>query len=81
MMTFKTALILFIAINCMISIFMIVNEIIETRAERKEKEREMRNRDMVARDERLKRELIEHNRQQLALEYLCDKGENSNESA
>ena len=75
MMTFKTMLILFIAINCMISIFLIVNEAIETRAERKEVEQEMRNRDMVAREERLKRELIEHNRQQLALEYLCEKGE------
>ena len=75
MMTFKTMLILFIAVMSMISIFMIVNEIIETRAERKEKEREMRNRDMTARDERLKREMIEHNRQQLALEYLCGKGE------
>ena len=75
MMTFKTMLILFIAINCMISIFLIVNEAIETRAERKEVEQEMRNRDMVAREERLKRELIEHNRQQIALEYLNEKGD------
>ena len=79
MMDFQTILILFIAVTSIISICMIVNDIIETIYERKEKKREMRNRDMVARDERLKREAIEHNRQQLALEYLCSKGENGNE--
>ena len=74
MMDFQTILILFIAVTSIISICMIVNDIIETIYERKEKKREMRNRDMVARDERLKRELIEHNRQQIALEYLNENG-------
>ena len=74
MMTIQTILILFIAVTSIISICMILQEILETRARRKEKEREMRKHDMVAREERLKREAIEHNRQQLALEYLCSKG-------
>ncbi|MBO5319489.1 MAG: hypothetical protein J6B01_06765 [Ruminococcus sp.] len=76
MMTFKTMLILFIAVMSVISICMILQEILETRARRKEAVQEMRKHDMVAREERLKREAIEHNRQQLALEYLCNKGEN-----
>ena len=75
MMTFKTMLILFIAVMSVISICMILQEILETRARRKEAVQEMRKHDMVAREERLKREAIEHNRQQLALEYLCEKGE------
>lgn len=74
MMTFKMMLILFIAVMTVISLCMIIDEICKAVEERKEQKREMRNRDMIARDERLKREAIEHNRQQLALEYLCEKG-------
>lgn len=40
---------------------------------KKSKTRQKQNRDMLARQERLKKELIAHHREQLALEYLNEK--------
>ena len=72
-MTLKTALIIAIIALSALSAGMIICEYLTDREARKAAEKEIRQRDMAARDERLKKELIAHNREQLALEYLNKK--------
>ena len=74
-MTFELALIAFIVVCTVASVAMALQEYFEERAKEKAAMKLFRESDMVKRAERLKKELIEHNRQQLALEYLNEKGE------
>ena len=69
----KTILIAVIVGGIAATIVMVVAEMMTDRANKKAAEKEIRQHDMVARAERLKRELIAHNREQLALDYLNDK--------
>ena len=69
-MTLKAWLILGIAVLLAIAATMAISEYLSDRAARKAAEKEIRQQDMIARNERLKKELIAHNREQLALEYL-----------
>lgn len=77
-MTVEAWFILAIAVTSTISAMMVLHEYLTDRAARKAAEKEIRERDMISRKERLKRELIEHNREQLALEYLNKKGAKKN---
>ena len=72
-MTVEAWFILAIAVTSTISAMMVLHEYLTDRAARTAAEKEIRERDMISRKERLKRELIEHNREQLALEYLNQK--------
>ena len=72
-MTFELALIAFIVVCTVAAVALILQEHFEERAKEKAAMKLFRESDMVKRAERLKKELIEHNRQQLALDYLNEK--------
>lgn len=78
-MTFKLILELSIAVLALVVFVMVLHEEITYRAAEKAEKKRMLEMDMVKRKERLKKELIEHNRQQLALEYLNENGADENE--
>lgn len=61
----KERLLAAIAILVLISIALIINEAIQTHREREAAAKKQRERDMVLREERLHRERIQHQRDQL----------------
>ena len=69
-MNTQSVLILIILASIIIATILIIQESIQLRMERKMAVKKILEQDMVKREERLKRELIAHNREQLALEYL-----------
>lgn len=71
----KQILLAIIATATLATILFLIDEIARDRAERKAAEQAARQRDMIARAERIKRERMAAAREQLWLEYAADKRE------
>ena len=66
----KTAMIFIFVFSSLATVIMVAQEVYADHKAKEAAERAARKRDMISRKERLKKELIAHNREQLALEYL-----------